>query len=106
MLGSCGVRFDLERADDICPACTDVHRVGRQQRRAEFEIRAGPNSSRAEGEGCETVMAERSIGDRERYVGYATHCLQLAKATADRQSRAILKEMAAEWLKLAEAAVD
>jgi hypothetical protein len=40
-------------------------------------------------------MAERSIDDRERYVGYATHCLLLAKATADRESRAILKEMAA-----------
>jgi hypothetical protein len=50
------------------------------------------------------LMAERSIDDRERYVGYATHCLLLAKATADRESRAILKEMAAEWLKLAEAA--
>lgn len=29
-------------------------------------------------------MAELSIDDRERYVGYATHCLQLAKAAADR----------------------
>jgi hypothetical protein len=44
----------------------------------------------------------RSIDDRERYVGYATHCLQLAKVTTDQESRAILKEMAAEWLKLAE----
>jgi hypothetical protein len=60
--------------------------------------------ARARGEGCETVIAERSIDDRERYVGYATHRLLLAKATADRESRAILKEMAAEWLKLAEAA--
>ena len=49
-------------------------------------------------------MAKRSIDDRERYVGYATHCLQLAKATADRESRVILREMATEWLKLAEAA--
>ena len=50
-------------------------------------------------------MAERSIDDRERYVGFATHCLQLAKVATD-QSRAVLKEMAAEWLKLAEAPVD
>jgi hypothetical protein len=49
-------------------------------------------------------MADRSIDHRERYVGYATHCLQLAKATADRESRAVLKEMAAE--RLAEAPVD
>jgi hypothetical protein len=44
-----------------------------------------------------------SIDDRERYVGYATHCLQLAKATTDLESRAMLREMAAEWLKLVEA---
>jgi hypothetical protein len=51
-------------------------------------------------------MAERSIDDRERYVGHATHCLQLAKATAHPESRAVLREMAAEWLKLAEVASD
>lgn len=47
-------------------------------------------------------MADRSIETRERYVAYATHCLQLAKVSADRQSRAVLREMAAEWLKLAD----
>jgi hypothetical protein len=47
-------------------------------------------------------MAERSIEDRERYVGYANHCLQLAKVATDQESRAVLKEMAAEWLKVAE----
>jgi hypothetical protein len=51
-------------------------------------------------------MAERSIDDRERYVGYATHCLQLAKVATDPDSRTILREMAAGWLKLAEAPVD
>jgi hypothetical protein len=61
---------------------------------------------RAEGKGRETIMADRSIDKREQYVDFATHCLQLAKATADRESRAILKEMAAEWLKLAEAPAD
>ena len=47
-------------------------------------------------------MAERSIDDRERYVSFATHCLQLAKVATDPKSRAVLREMAAEWLKLAE----
>jgi hypothetical protein len=51
-------------------------------------------------------MADQSIEKRERYVSYATHCLQLAKATADRESRAILREMASEWLKLAETPAD
>jgi hypothetical protein len=51
-------------------------------------------------------MAERSIEDRERYVGYATHCLQLAKLATDQESRTILKEMAAEWLQLVEKPAD
>jgi hypothetical protein len=49
-------------------------------------------------------MADRSIDKREQYVGFATHCLQLAKVATDSESRAILREMAAEWLMLAEAA--
>jgi hypothetical protein len=49
-------------------------------------------------------MTKRLIDKREQYVGYATHCLQLAKVTTDLESRAILKEMAAEWLKLGETA--
>jgi hypothetical protein len=49
-------------------------------------------------------MADQSIDKREQYVDYATYCLQLAKVTTDQESRAILKEMAAEWLKLAEVA--
>jgi hypothetical protein len=38
----------------------------------------------------------------ERYVDFANHCLQLAATTSDGQSRLILREMAAQWLKLAE----
>jgi hypothetical protein len=49
---------------------------------------------------------QQSIDLRERYVGYATHCLELAKTTTDQKSRNILREMAAEWLKLAEAPID
>jgi hypothetical protein len=51
-------------------------------------------------------MAERSIDDRERYVGYANYCLHLAKVATVPESRTILKEMAAEWLKLAETPAD
>jgi hypothetical protein len=46
---------------------------------------------------------QRSI---ERYVGYATHCLELAEAATDQKSRMMLREMAAEWLKLAEKSAD
>jgi hypothetical protein len=49
-------------------------------------------------------MADRSFDKRERYVAYATYCLQLAKVAADQKSRVLLREMASEWLKLAEEA--
>jgi hypothetical protein len=45
---------------------------------------------------------EISLDRRERYVGFATHCLQLAKVATDEYSRANLRAMAAEWLTLAE----
>jgi hypothetical protein len=37
------------------------------------------------------------------YVRYAMHCLNLVPAIKDRDDRAINREMAAEWLRLAEA---
>ena len=47
-------------------------------------------------------MTEQPIDKRERYVGYATCCLQMAKTVLDGQTRTTLREMALEWLKLAE----
>jgi hypothetical protein len=37
------------------------------------------------------------------YVRYAEHCLKMVPAAANQEHRAILREMAAEWLKLADA---
>lgn len=42
----------------------------------------------------------------EEYVEYANHCLPLASSTADDGSRLLLRQMAAEWLELAEKALD
>lgn len=39
-------------------------------------------------------------GNTDRYEQYAQHCLRLAAQTPDRDSRVMLREMAAEWLKL------
>ena len=47
-------------------------------------------------------MNEECTDQRERYVDYANCCLQLAKAATDDKIRALLREMASEWLKLAE----
>jgi hypothetical protein len=49
-----------------------------------------------------TNMTEQPTDKRERYVGYSAFCLQLAKVVLDNKSRTMLREMASEWLKLAE----
>ena len=38
----------------------------------------------------------------KEYVLFAQHCLTMAKSAPDQQSRIIQRQMAAEWLKLAE----
>jgi hypothetical protein len=40
---------------------------------------------------------------REEYEAYAEYCLNVAQQLADQESRRIHREMAAEWLRLAEA---
>jgi hypothetical protein len=39
---------------------------------------------------------------RKVYAHYAAHCLHMVTAAKDQDSRAIQREMAAEWLKLAD----
>jgi hypothetical protein len=39
----------------------------------------------------------------KEYVRYAEHCLNMTAAKSDQESRAIHCEMAAEWLRLADA---
>jgi hypothetical protein len=42
--------------------------------------------------------------DRHKdYVRYAEHCLKMVPAATDQEYRAIQREMAAEWLSLADA---
>jgi hypothetical protein len=36
------------------------------------------------------------------YVRYAEHCLNMVATTQDQESRSIQREMAAEWLRLAD----
>jgi hypothetical protein len=48
-------------------------------------------------------MTVRRNDTHKDYVRYAAHCLDLVPATADQDGRAINREMAAEWLKLADA---
>ena len=37
------------------------------------------------------------------YARYAEHCLNMVTATTDQKSRSIQRDMAAEWLRLADA---
>jgi hypothetical protein len=45
-------------------------------------------------------MVIPTIEKREEYVGYAEHCVKLARQTNDPETRRVLREMAAEWLRL------
>jgi hypothetical protein len=45
-------------------------------------------------------MTDLVLASSEQYETYAQHCLSLAARMADRDSRVILREMAAEWLNL------
>ncbi len=48
-------------------------------------------------------MANSTIDKHKDYVCYAEHCLQMAKLATEQASCIIQREMAAEWLKLADA---
>ena len=48
-------------------------------------------------------MAIPQIDKCDEYERYAEHCLGMAKTARAQESRVTLREMAAEWLKLADA---
>jgi hypothetical protein len=48
-------------------------------------------------------MANPKNEKRKQYAHYAAHCMYLVTAATDPDARAIQREMAAEWLKLADA---
>ena len=49
------------------------------------------------------TMAISKNEKRKQYAHYAAHCMYLVTAATDPDARAIQREMAAEWLKLADA---
>ena len=48
------------------------------------------------------VVAISKADKANEYVGYAKHCLKIAEALPEHESRILLREMAAEWMKLAQ----
>ena len=50
-------------------------------------------------------MAIPKIDRHKVYARYAEHCLKLVTVATDQESRAIQREMAAEWLRLADSAL-
>jgi hypothetical protein len=48
-------------------------------------------------------MAKPKNDKHKDYARYAAHCLDMITTTKDQEARAINREMAAEWLKLADA---
>ena len=51
----------------------------------------------------EPITAIPKSDKHKDYARYAAHCLEMTGATKDQAARAINREMAAEWLKLADA---
>ena len=49
-------------------------------------------------------MANQNNEKHKEYARYATHCLDMVTITKDRDARAIQREMAAEWMRLADVA--
>jgi hypothetical protein len=60
----------------------------------------GPPRPSARSGGTMAISSDEKYKD---YAHYAAHCLYLETAASDPDSRAIQREMAAEWLKLANA---
>jgi hypothetical protein len=51
------------------------------------------------------ITQEESMAENikhEEYASYAEHCLAMAKIAPEHDSRFVLREMAAEWLRLAD----
>jgi hypothetical protein len=42
----------------------------------------------------------------DEYMHYAEHCMKTARTISDREPRTLHREMAAEWIKLAQAMVE
>jgi hypothetical protein len=51
-------------------------------------------------------MADPKINKHKEYVRYANHCLEMVAVAKDQESRSIQREMAGEWLRLADTLVD
>jgi len=50
----------------------------------------------------EGIMADPKINKHKEYVRYANHCLEMVLMAKDQESRSIQREMAGEWLRLAD----
>jgi DNA primase len=48
------------------------------------------------------ILALPTNNKHKQYARYAEHCLQLVPGIPDQEYRAVQREMAAEWLKLAD----
>ena len=53
----------------------------------------------------EEIMAVPKNDKHKEYARYAEHCLKLVPAIPDQEYRSVQREMAAEWLKLADAII-
>jgi hypothetical protein len=61
-----------------------------------------PRFSPPAGQSATEIMAILNIDKHKEYARYAAHCLGMVPAATEQEARVIQREMAAEWLRLAE----
>jgi hypothetical protein len=66
------------------------------------QIHDGPRARLPTGSPRERTMVDSKNDKHKKYARYAAHCLEMVPSAPDRDFRVIQREMAAEWLKLAE----
>jgi hypothetical protein len=62
-----------------------------------------PQSAHSDASG--EIVAIPKNGRHKEYVRYAAHCLEIVPRVPDQEYRSLQREMAAEWLKLADAII-
>jgi hypothetical protein len=70
---------------------------------AQTPLRARPQIWRGDAKG--EIVAIPKNGKHKEYVRYAAHCLEMVPSVPDQEYRVIQRQMAAEWLKLADAVI-
>jgi hypothetical protein len=86
-----------EVIEQLFGACISWHTCTLKSR-----IDRGCHQPRAESSGGQIVGISKA-DKADEYMHYAEHCMKTARTISDREPRILHRQMAAEWIKLAQA---